>query len=431
MLASNEIKTRQSAPPVHVTSAFDSGNGDLQGVPTEVSDGVWWVVVCLRPEPFTDGTDNRSHMQWFHFRVSNAAGTTVRVSIPNAGDASFPEAWKDYRPAVSYDRKHWFRSSYATYDGGELRWEHRMPPEADTVWFAYFAPYSNEHHRNLIARCSTSAMARCSVPGSTLDGNPLDVVHVGKGPLNIWLVSRQHPAEAMAEYAVEGLLDRLLDPDDALARQLRQRATIHIVPNLNPDGCVRGYSRVNACGANLNCEWATSPDGAYAAPTLHRSPEVFHVLQEMDNYGCDCFIDVHGDEVIEANFLVTTARTGRIKELEDKLAQSLLRANPDFQLELGYGQMTPDSEPNMAYQQEMLKRPNVGITQIGTRFDCLAVTLEMPFMDSKYPTPMPACQWSPVRSAKLGGSLVEALSDVVPHLRPEMAGFFSSPKAAP
>jgi hypothetical protein len=32
------------------------------------------------------------------------------------------------------------------------------------------------------------------------------------------------------------------------------------------------------------------------APTTERSPEVFAVLQQVTEIGCDLFVDVHGDE---------------------------------------------------------------------------------------------------------------------------------------
>lgn len=38
------------------------------------------------------------------------------------------------------------------------------------------------------------------------------------------------------------------------------------MPNVNPDGSIRGHLRTNAAGANLNREWKD--------PTLERSPEV-------------------------------------------------------------------------------------------------------------------------------------------------------------
>ena len=49
---------------------------------------------------------------------------------------------------------------------------------------------------------------------------------------------------------------------------MRRLLTFHIVPNMNPDGSVRGHLRTNACGANLNREWAATAD--YEAPSLER-----------------------------------------------------------------------------------------------------------------------------------------------------------------
>merc|ERR1712242_522077 len=128
---------------------------------------------------------------------------------------------------------------------------------------------------------------------------------VGNGPTKAWVIHRQHPGESQAEWFAEGLVERLLDTDDAKARLIRELCTVYIVPNVNPDGSVRGHLRTNACGANLNREWAPCPDdSSYDAPTLQRSPEIFYILQTMDAVGCDAFIDVHGDEKIDANFFV-------------------------------------------------------------------------------------------------------------------------------
>jgi murein tripeptide amidase MpaA len=82
---------------------------------------------------------------------------------------------------------------------------------------------------------------------------------------------------------MEGLLQQLLDPDNAIARRLLENVTVYAVPNMNPDGSVRGHLRTNACGANLNREWTSTGD--YEAPTLERSPEVYHVLNEIDRVG--------------------------------------------------------------------------------------------------------------------------------------------------
>ena len=53
------------------------------------------------------------------------------------------------------------------------------------------------------------------------------------------------------------------------------------MPNVNPDGSIRGHLRTNATGANLNREWQD--------PTLERSPEVrtyFHYKIHMVHKSC-------------------------------------------------------------------------------------------------------------------------------------------------
>ena len=92
----------------------------------------------------------------------------------------------------------------------------------------------------------------------------------------------------MAEWFVEGLMDALLDDASPVARKLLTKAVFYIVPNMNPDGAVRGNLRTNAAGANLNREWMT--------PTLERSPEVLCVKNKIHEVGCDMFFDIHGDE---------------------------------------------------------------------------------------------------------------------------------------
>ena len=90
-------------------------------------------------------------------------------------------------------------------------------------------------------------------------------------PITVYYTFCYATKEEQAEWYAEGLLERLVDKDDALARAAREKATFFVIPNMNPDGSVRGHLRTNACGANLNREWTTTGD--YVAPTLHRSPE--------------------------------------------------------------------------------------------------------------------------------------------------------------
>jgi len=366
---------------MHVSSAFDAGN-------IEVVDASDPSAIRLRIRTDAGG----DHKQWFHFRVAGAAGDHVVLVLENAGDCSYPKAWEGYQAVASTDRETWYRVP-TSYADGTLRIEHTLP--ADVVYYAYFAPYAHERHLDLLAACS-EAGATVEVLGQTVDGLDLELVTVGHGRTICWLIARQHPGETMAEWWMEGFLERLLDADDALARTLLERATFHIVPNMNPDGSRRGHLRNNAAGANLNREWH--------APSAERSPEVKLVRDRMDATGVDFCLDVHGDEELPYNFVSGAEGipgwSPRLAELQEIFCAALQRANPDFQREHGYP-IDPPGEGNLS----------MCTNQVAQRFDCLAMTLEQPFKDTA-DTPHPEVGWSPARATALGKSCLDALAAV-------------------
>lgn len=341
------------------------------------------------------------HFQWFHFRLSGYRGTPCTLVIENADKVSYPKAWNGYRVAVSYDREHWFRLD-TRFASGELSFE--ITPDTDAVWFAYFAPYSLDRHYDLIGEALCHDDVSGHLLGKTVDGRDLDMLQVGsasEGKKALWIIGRQHPGESMAEWWMEGFLDRLLDETDPLADLILSKAVCYVVPNMNPDGSIRGHLRCNAAGANLNREWH--------APTLEKSPEVFHTRAAMDDIGCDFCLDVHGDEELPYNFIAGAegipSWTPRLAALQAQFCDALERANPDFQQEKGY---TVDA----AGQANMTMCTN----QIAERFDCLAMTLEQPFKDNAN-RPDVLEGWSPERCRQLGRSALDGIAAVLNDLR--------------
>src|SRR3546814_11548760 len=91
--------------------------------------------------------------------------------------------------------------------------------------------------------------------GNPLDGRDIDLLSIGDGPLQVWLYARQHPGETMAEWWMEGALERLTDVADPVARSLRRKARFHIVPNMNPDGRSEERRVGNECVITCRSRW--------------------------------------------------------------------------------------------------------------------------------------------------------------------------------
>jgi murein tripeptide amidase MpaA len=269
--------------------------------------------------------------------------------------------------------------------------------DTDIVWFAYFAPYSMERHHDLVTRIAAQPGVTHRALGVTLDGQPIDCLTLGDGPKQVWLYARQHPGETMAEWWMEGALEKLTDLDDRAIHALRSKATFHIVPNMNPDGSRRGHLRTNAAGTNLNREWH--------APSAEKSPEVLAVRNRMDETGVAFAMDVHGDEAIPANFLAgfegIPSWTDELGEKFYAFARRLADTTPEFQLDLGYEKAAP-GKANLS----------MSTNQLAERFGAVSMTLEMPFKDHDANGDA-EFGWSPARCKVLAHACLETLADMI------------------
>jgi len=369
---------------IQINAAFDGGN--IRVVAVE-GDRVDLEIVRDAHSDF---------FQWFYFRVAGAEGP-LTLRILNAGTSAYPFGWPGYKVRASTDRQAW-RMTDTRYEGGVLEWT--WDGGAPLVWFAYFAPYTMEMHEDLVARAAVLPGFAHRELGQSLDGQAIDYLRVGSGPKQVWIYARQHPGESMCEWWMEGAIERLGDRSAPGVATLLDKATVHLVPNMNPDGTRRGHLRTNAAGVNLNREWH--------APSPERSPEVLCVRNEMDRTGVQVAIDVHGDEAIPANFLA--GYEGIPSWTEDHGAKftdygrRLAAHTPDFQTEKGYEIAKPGTA-NLA----------MSTNQLAERFGAVSMTLEMPFKDHD-PNPDAEFGWSPERSKKLAHAMLETLADMIDEL---------------
>ncbi len=373
---------------VNVSSNFDSGN-----------------IIVLSAQDAADirlqiRKDTHSEfLQWFHFRVGGVRSKACRIVIENAGKTTYPLGWENYNACASYDRINWFRVT-TSYRNGELIIEHT--PALDSVYYAYFTPYSYERLQDFIHQAQLNAQVRLTTLGSTVQERSIDLLTIGNENLSnkIWIIGRQHPGEPMASWFIEGLVRQLLNEADPVSRKLLQECVFYIVPNMNVDGSILGNLRANAAGANLNREWAT--------PDVERSPEVYYVKSAMQNKGLSLCLDVHGDEAIPYNFVAgaegNPKYTDRIARLEEQFKKLWEEHSPDFQTTHGY----PLNAPGTANM-------NVCTNQLSQLFDTLVLTIEMPFKDHDA-LPDVRAGWSSARSMHLGAGVLPVIHQILPHM---------------
>ncbi|HEX4473980.1 MAG TPA: M14-type cytosolic carboxypeptidase [Polyangiaceae bacterium] len=376
---------------IRISSTFDSGAIDVVQIAEETE--LVRVDVRIRRDSHQDFT------QWFHFRLHGARGRRCVVRFLNAGECTYPTGWEGYAVVASDDRARWYRIPTTTYRDGVMTVD--VVPARDDLYLAYFEPYDGERRLALLGRIAASPRARVVGLGTTADGRDLDCVDLAGGQdaeRRVWVIARQHPGETMAEWFVEGLLERLVDESDPLAREALRLADFHVVPNMNPDGSARGNLRTNARGRNLNREWLE--------PSHEDAPEVQLVRERIESTGVDLFLDVHGDEGLPYVFVAGSEMLPDFSERQradqSAFVASFKEASPDFQDRIGY--------PAGKYSNDALK---LASKWVGHRFGCLSMTLEMPFKDNA-DAPDPRVGWNGERSKRLGAAV---LHPIVQHLK--------------
>ncbi|UST72630.1 M14-type cytosolic carboxypeptidase [Pseudomonas siliginis] len=374
-----------------ISANFDSGNIQVIDISNPLSP-----VLAIRP-------DTRSaHFQWFHFKAS---GLHVHQEhwfrLVNASQSTYSKGWPGYQAVASYDHVNWFRIP-TSFEGDSLRF--CLEAEQTHAWFAYFEPYSRGRHDWLIEQALSKAGTELLATGKSVEGRDIQLLRKGtgaEGQRKIWIIAQQHPGEHMAEWFMEGVIERLERQDDPVLNKLLASADLYLVPNMNPDGAFHGHLRTNAMGQDLNRAWQSASQDI--------SPEVLFVQQQMQKYGVDAFIDVHGDETIPHVFTAgcegNPGFTPRIEKLEEHFRSHLKHTTKDFQTAYGYTRDEP-GQANMT----------LACNSVGQKYDCLSLTLEMPFKDHD-DHPDKITGWSGKRSKQLGKDVLTTFADMVDTLR--------------
>ena len=133
---------------IKISSQFDAGSVVVKDLTDPAN-----IRLALRPDNASD------FAQWFYFRLQGAAYQNCVMHFENAADSAYPQGWEDYQACASYDRQNWFRVP-TEYENGVLTINHT--PLSNSVYYAYFEPYSHETTRSEERRVGKECRSRWS-----------------------------------------------------------------------------------------------------------------------------------------------------------------------------------------------------------------------------------------------------------------------------
>lgn len=343
-----------------ISSEFDSGNIDVVSVASPTN-----IQLKLKKD------NNACTRQWFHFCLDTSANEVHKITIVNAGESSFSNALTGYNVLASYNKENWFRvESY--YDEQTLIIHHT--PTSSRIFYAYYVPYYYERHQALMSKIMCLDFFHKKNLGTSLDNHPIELVVIGEQAAHkkkVWIIGRQHPGETMAQWFIEGILTHFINKAPS-SLQLLSSAVFYLVPNMNPDGSVRGNHRTNAAGINLNRQWHH--------PSKLKCPEVYYVRRAMHEIGVDLFLDIHGEEEIPYAFMMGGSSSLKLKQQADEFKGRFAQSNTNFQTlydydnyQSGCGVGCCGSTCNQPH--ELAKATDY----VEHNFGCLSLLLELPF----------------------------------------------------
>lgn len=247
-------------------------------------------------------------------------------------------------------------------------------PAHSRIFYAYYVPYDYERHQALMEKAKCVDFCEIKNLGTSLDNHPIELVIIGEQAVHkkkVWVIGRQHPGETMAQWFIEGLLTRLLSKDP-LTQQLLSSVVFYLVPNMNPDGSIRGNHRTNAAGINLNRQWHQ--------PSELECPEVYFVRRAMHKIGVDLFLDIHGDEEIPYAFMMAGNSSVQLKQQADEFKREFAQSNANFQTLYDYDNYQSVSSAGCCgstcnQPHELAKATDY----VEHNFGCLSLLLELPF----------------------------------------------------
>ncbi len=310
---------------VRLSTAFDSGSIgsyillDSVWVKRGVNDSILTLSYEIesRFDPLNPiDTALRPSARWYHFKMEGVKDKQLFLTIKNS---------EVIRPFYSYDGV-----NYTRFESGENIYRGSINKifTRDTVYISHFVPYPYSRNRNKVDQWRVMPNIKHEVIGTSYLGLPIEMLTItdesakDSDKKRVWIHSRSHPSESPASWHLEAMVD-IITSDTPFGKELRKNAIFYVVPFINPDGVMGGFSRSSSTGVNIEINW-DRPDSL-------TMPEIKILKQTLErltsNAPMDLMLNMHSQISSSVTYWIHTAESTTERFLKEQLLLSSLTIN--------------------------------------------------------------------------------------------------------
>ncbi len=259
-----------------------------------VSTSIYKVSTKLDPINNHKPESHRSN-RWFYFMVTGVKGKTITLDI-NYNDSQ--------RPFYSYDNENFTRYSEEEVPTRNGRITKHY--ERDTIYVAYFVPYTIERGNRCIERWERSPYVKKISIGRSGLGEHLNILRVTDtntadvGKKIIYIHGRVHPSETPCSFHLEAMVDKLTDGSEHSMETLKN-SIFYILPITNPDGVANGLSRSTPDGVNQEVDYIDENSCEV------RAIQQFLLSLKASGEGLDLMLNMHSQSTPKTTYWVHNA----------------------------------------------------------------------------------------------------------------------------
>lgn len=236
--------------------------------------------------------------RWYYFRIIGVKDRMLWMKINNS---------EAIRPVYSYDNINFFRM-----DASENPIKNQIIKifERDTVYISHFIPYNYSRLVKKVDEWNKSGFCKSEVIGESRLNRSIYMLRITNDNKNdsnkrvVWIHGRSHPSETPSSWHLEGMIDYLTS-QNSYARALRDNIIFYVVPFINPDGVVGGFSRSTSTGVNMEINW--DRDETSTEPEVNVLKRTLSSL--LERYSIDMFLNMHSQISPSVTYWIHTAKS--------------------------------------------------------------------------------------------------------------------------